>query len=315
MSLFTALLDEDAVRFSGQQSEVWIAIRVDQLIPKADGTAGSGTQADPYASLCGGHAAAHLMKTSIRNSGWFGFSASQQWPLKMLVDLILLLVNIVVLQGSAAEPQTGTIVSPAPPQGQYGNFGLTLGLGMQQIHANTEFSSLASDVIAITGVAFRWSERTVSTEVVIPYVGILMGTFNKPLSEMSVRASENVGNDYRIVVSALDVRVIAQPPSSPAEFNVKFEFQEPFYYDRRSGHLILGLGVGNPPGNPIFGWDAHGGTEFRGHVHFLHVSVPGAIDYGGLVTEFTFIAVPEPAVLMFWATGLGILVMARKAFL
>lgn len=48
MSLFAALLDEDTTRLSSQEAEVWIAIRVDQLIPKADGTAGSGTQADPY---------------------------------------------------------------------------------------------------------------------------------------------------------------------------------------------------------------------------------------------------------------------------
>lgn len=48
MSLFTALLDEDTTRFSSQEAEVWIAIRVDQLIPKADGTAGDGTQGDPY---------------------------------------------------------------------------------------------------------------------------------------------------------------------------------------------------------------------------------------------------------------------------
>ncbi len=48
MSLFTALLDEDTTRLTSQEAEVWIAIRIDQLIPKADGTAGSGTQADPY---------------------------------------------------------------------------------------------------------------------------------------------------------------------------------------------------------------------------------------------------------------------------
>lgn len=48
MSLFTALLDENATQLSSQEAEVWIAIRVDQLIPRADGTAGSGTRADPY---------------------------------------------------------------------------------------------------------------------------------------------------------------------------------------------------------------------------------------------------------------------------
>ncbi len=255
-----------------------------------------------------------MMKTSIRNSAWFGFSASQQWPFKMLVGLILLLVNIVVLQGSAAEPQTGTIVSPEPPQDQYGNFAIGIGLGVQQIHANTEFSSLPSDVIAITGVGFRWDEQTVSTEVVIPYVGILMGTFNKPLSEMSVRASENVGNDYRIVVSELDVRLIAQPPSSPAEFNVKFEFSDPFYYDRRRGHLILGLGIGTPLGNPIFGWDAQTGRDLLGRVQSLHVSTPNQINRMGLVTQFYYTPVPEVSTLSTLIFGATLILVAKKIF-
>jgi hypothetical protein len=243
------------------------------------------------------------MKISICNSGWFGFSASQRRSSAVFIGLILFLICSAVPPGRAVEPQSSTIVSPEPPQGQYGSFGLTLGLGLQQIHASTEFSSLPSDVIAITGVAFRWSERTVSTAVVIPYVGIGMGTFTRPLSEMSVRESENVGNDYRTVVSELDVRMIAQPPSSPAEFNVKFEFKDPFYYDRRSGHLILGLGVGTPPGNPSFAWDAQAGRYLLGHVQSLHVSTPNQINDIGLVTQFYYVPVPEISTLSILVLG------------
>lgn len=254
------------------------------------------------------------MKISIFNSGWFGFSASQRRRSKVLGGLILLLISILGPQGRAEASQTGTIVSPAPPQGQFGNAGINLGLGWQQIHANTEFSSLSSDVIAITGVAFRWSERTVSTAVVIPYVGIGLGTFTKPLSEMSVRDYENRGSDYRSVFVEENVRMIAQSPSSPSEFNVKFEFNEPFYYDRRSGHLILGLGVGTPPGTPLFAWDAELGRNLRDRVQYLSLTALGNIDVGGLVTQFYYTPVPEISTLSILVFGAILILAGKKIF-
>lgn len=254
------------------------------------------------------------MKTVNRNSVWFGFSANQRRSSRILVGLILLLISSLGLQGRAAEPQKGTIVSPDPPQDQYGNFAIGIGLGVQQIHANTEFSSLPSDVIAITGVGFRWDEQTVSTEVVIPYVGIGMGTFTKPLSEMSVRESENLESDYRSVFLAENVRMIAQPPSSPSEFNVKFEFSDPFYYDRRRGHLILGLGAGTPPGTPIFGWDAESRRDWRDRVQHLSLPVPNQVLVGGLVAQFYYTPVPEISTLSILVLGAILISGGRKMF-
>lgn len=254
------------------------------------------------------------MKISICNSGWVGFPASQRKSSAIFGGLILLLICSAVLPSRAVEPQPSTIVSPEPPQGQFGNAGISLGLGWQQIHANTEFASLPTDVIAITGVAFRWDERTISTEVVIPYIGIGIGTFLKPLSEMSGRASENGGSDYRLVFLAENVRLIAERPSSPADFNLKFEFNEPFYYDRRVRHLILGLSVGTPPGIPLFGWDAELGRNLRDRVQFLSVTTGTQIDLGGLVTQFYYTPVPETSTLSILFIGAVLISAGRKMF-
>ncbi len=254
------------------------------------------------------------MKVSICNSGGVGFSVGQRRSSAAFGGLILLLICSAVPPSRAAEPQISTIVSPQPPQGQYGNSGHTLGLGVQQIYAKTEFSSLPTDVIAITGVAFRWSERTVSTEVVIPYIGIGIGTFLKPLSEMSGRASENGGSDYRLVFLAENVRLIAERPSSPADFNLKFEFNEPFYYDRRVRHLILGLSVGTPPGIPLFGWDAQSTRDLRERVQYLSITTANQVNTGGLVTQFYYTPVPEVSTLGILIIGAVLISAGRKIF-
>ncbi len=228
--------------------------------------------------------------------------------------LCALLLSVISPKVMDAAERTHAIVSPNGSENKFGNVASGFDGRFQQIYANTEFASAPSDLITITGVAFRWDENITSSEVVLPYLRIRIGTFTKPFMAFVQIIDFNVADDYRIVYSAENVPMKVRPAVSVDDFSVKFVFNEPFYYDRRNGHILLGLDAIRPPNfTGGLGFDVENSNALQARVRSL--ASPGLIPYsfGGLVTQFQYTAIPEPrSATLFVVTGMFILLFRTR---
>jgi hypothetical protein len=106
----------------------------------------------------------------------------------------------------------------------------------EQVYSSEEFRGLSSDVVGITGISFR-SARLASggsLDIVIPHLTLRMGVFHGAMTELPSRGLVSIVTPP---VFQADNLHIQQSPS--LDFNINFNFQNPFVYDRREGQLVL----------------------------------------------------------------------------
>ncbi len=162
------------------------------------------------------------------------------------------------------------------------------GAQFQQTYAGTEFAEAPVDVIALTGIAFRWDESiTGKVETVVLIAQFDIGT----ATTLSMDFYHNLPNPVR-VVSTNDAHFASSDTRGPTEFDLNFPFQEPFVFDRRAGWLILQGGVA-ANGKEV---DAAGTDGVTGLFSFHEPG--GQLDtlYSVLVTKFFYTLVPRVTV-------------------
>jgi hypothetical protein len=94
------------------------------------------------------------------------------------------------------------------------------------------------------------------------------------------------------VFTATDLHLIAAAGRPPNEFTIRFGFQTPFIYDRRTGDLVLESEGGGTFGR-FQGFDAS--TDANEGLYLLREPFGRVTSRNSVpVTEFQYVAVPEP---------------------
>jgi hypothetical protein len=114
---------------------------------------------------------------------------------------------------------------------------------------------------------------------------------------MSVLWSDNAGADVKTVFSQSNVHVVATGTASVNPFEVSFQLDQPFIYDPKNGSLAMYFrldGTKSFDGAKLV--DAQGfGSLATTPFAYLDTSTP-IVSSRGLVTEFGWVAIPEPTV-------------------
>lgn len=159
-------------------------------------------------------------------------------------------------------------------------------------------SQVWSNPVLISGIAFRVDEIDPPMDAIIPRVEISFATSQAGPREIAVWATA-AGADARIVFA--DSAHIQSPggTAGPNSFGIRFEFQEPFYYDPHAGNLVFRV-------QTIGVWTGGRRIDAQGFGGFdeTPVATAGYTDFQfpnpapiGLTTQLTWASVPEPNLL------------------
>ena len=180
------------------------------------------------------------------------------------------------------------------------------GLRVQQLFEGTSFPEHEEGVL-IQSVGFRLSgsptERQNSFDVVFPKVEVHLSTSPKSMANMSNRFANNVGVDESIVYDA-PLRWQAEFVRGPVQsMSLIIPFDEPFRYLPSQGSLLLDIRVKGQKKAGLVDWASFSGWSIvRGHLTTAEV---GEFVLGsGLITQFSFQAIPEPATVGLASLGL-----------
>jgi hypothetical protein len=173
---------------------------------------------------------------------------------------------------------------------------------ISQVYGASLFERAGSEVIAITGVAFRKEETTRSSiDVVVPRIILTMSIFPGTVSNATGDFS---GNLNRVTVfDSENVHLFAPAGTQPhTAFSLRFNFAQPFLYDRRLGQLTLNIQSHQTSGQ-LGSVDAQFSSTGEGRYFYYE---PGLIPKSSgevIVSEFSYVAVPEPSGVMLMAAG------------
>ena len=197
--------------------------------------------------------------------------------------------------------QTSILTVPREAANSFGDVGggfLYTYSRVQQVYASSEFDDSRSDLISITGVAFRPDNLSTapSLDIFVPDLTLRMGVLHGSISDIPPR-------DFAITDSVMVFNGQNLQFTAPAGlgFGVKITFNTPFLYDRREGQLTLDV---FQSGSQIRrgGFDAQRIAEGRGLYSWL--AGPDVTQGHYLfVTQFSYVSVPEPAVV--WLLALS----------
>jgi hypothetical protein len=204
--------------------------------------------------------------------------------------------------------QADRLVVPIGFENQPGNASdgvLFTGGELQQMFRASSLQATWSTPVRITGVAFRVTEgAAASFNAVVPRIEFRMSTSSRPLEQMSTSYNLNKGLDEMIVYAHDNVVLSGAAGQTVNPFDLKFAFDQPFTYDPAGGNLLMymnstGSGAGGRNiDSHIFGDGISVGSS---PVAYTGNSGPGGsnsvIPYA-LINEFTWVAIPEPSVML-----------------
>jgi hypothetical protein len=211
---------------------------------------------------------------------------------------ILLGVSSVVgvERAEAQSLETNRTVLPPGFENQPGNAngGLLLeGQTYQQMFPGSSFDRVTSTPIKITGIAFRVEEKAAAGYLaVIPRVEIHLSTSARSLEQMSTSWNLNKGPDEAMVYLHDNVSLFGAAAQPVSPFDLRFQLDTPFVYDPKSGNLAMMFIVASTPGRAST-IDAHFFSEQNSPSMAFGPGFLVPTPYG-VITEFSFIAVPEP---------------------
>lgn len=156
---------------------------------------------------------------------------------------ILLAASLLFFALAASKGQTNTIIVPKEQAKKFGNTFAPLDYQFQQLYSPALFADIASEVIAITEIAFRWDETfNQDRDAVIRGALFHMGVSSSPSNDFYQNLPHPV-----LVISAHEAYFPVSKNRGPDIFDVRFPLERPFVYDRRRGSLILQGAVSQSP--------------------------------------------------------------------
>ena len=211
--------------------------------------------------------------------------------------LVCALALLTVTALATARGQTNTLVVPAEMADRYGPADLTAYRENQIIYGADLFAHASEDEIIVYGVAFRLDEKRSSLNTVVPRIEIFLSTYTRSILEARPHPVWNHGPDRLRVYHGENVLLNVSRNTSPNDFGVAFQFQQPFVYDRRSGHLVLdfnvSFGVESPLVFDVAATLANDSQLIRGAFEGY-----GIQELKGFLfpARFEYVPIPEPSV-------------------
>jgi len=167
----------------------------------------------------------------------------------------------------------------------------------QQVYASTQFSSITSPMF-VTAISFRVSAFGGSSfSSILPNVQINLSTTGAAPDNLSTSFASNIGGDDIQVYGGSLTLSSTNTGGPPPSFEITISLQTPFLYDPTAGNLLMD--VRNFGAGSTTQFDAtfvDGDSVSRAFTYDTSVgsSTADFTDTVGLITQFTFAAVPEP---------------------
>jgi hypothetical protein len=188
--------------------------------------------------------------------------------------------------------------------------------GLHQFtYLNSQFQSIGNQEITINSVALRpkLNGPGASLDVVVPAITISMGTFTKPLSQLSAIADNNRGADFTQVYSHENVPLHFVPAGDPDNFSLVFNLDIPFHYNPNNGGFIFEWRASDFQNRSDARIDFVGYPPLQGPVYEA-TELGDVLGYGGFIVNINYTAVPEPSplIVMVVLGALGVLASSSK---
>jgi hypothetical protein len=171
-----------------------------------------------------------------------------------------------------------------------------------QAYSASQFAPLVQGGY-VTGISFRAEEgRVLGFDVTYSHFEVQLATLKKPIGEVDLDFIPGRYADTTLVFARDNVHLIgasSTSPAIPAPFEITIPFDTPFPYNSTAGNLLIHLRSGPVTTAISTRVDLIGGTLTPLPISYV-VAHPGPfagpeVSYGGMPTQFTFQAVPEPS--------------------
>lgn len=183
-----------------------------------------------------------------------------------------------------------------------------------QVYDASQFMPLNQGGAYLTAVTFRAEEgNSGGFDVTYSHFELQLATFAQPLDSLPADFVPSNYADTTLVFDKDNVRLTGETSTSiavPSPFQIRMEFDRPFLYNPRSGHLLMYLRSGSATA-PV-GTSTRVDTDGFVFPYPARASYPGVLSPNvavpvALVGQFSYTAVPEPR--FFNIAGIALLLM------
>jgi hypothetical protein len=185
----------------------------------------------------------------------------------------------------------------------------------QLTYLNSQFSAFGDQDIMINSIALRpkLNAPGSSLDIVVPSIRISMGTFTKPISQLSTIADNNRGADFVLVYNHKNVPMQIVPAGDPNNFSLVFNLDTPFIYNPKNGHFIFEWRASYFALGSAARVDFASYPPLEGPV-FGAAELSDALSYGGFIMKINYTTVPEPSpsILMLMLGAVGMIILNSK---
>lgn len=184
----------------------------------------------------------------------------------------------------------------------------------QLTYLNSQFSAFGDQDIMINSIALRpkLNAPGSSLDIVVPSITISMGTFTKPISQLSTIADNNRGADFVLVYNHKNVPMQIAPAGDPNNFSLVFNLDTPFIYNPKNGHFIFEWRASYFALGSAARVDFASYPPLEGPV-FEAAELSDALSYGGFIMKINYTPVPEPSPLIVMVVLGGLRAMASSS--
>jgi hypothetical protein len=229
---------------------------------------------------------------------------------------------LALLSTASLSAQSNRTVFPAGFENQNGDLHDSILIAPYQIQELFRASSLTptwQGPVSITAIAFRVNDGNIPRyNSVIPQLEVRLSTSSRAPEQMVLNYLQNRGPDEKTVYlhSSVALSGASRQPINP--FDLRLTFDQPFFYDSRSGNLFMYISTGTGgafPGASTI--DSQGFSDLSSTpVAAVGESLPAGggqlvLPYS-LITQFSWVSVPEPSSLTFMFAGACSLYFFRK---
>jgi hypothetical protein len=181
----------------------------------------------------------------------------------------------------------------------------------QTIYAESQFIAAGPGPLKILGLAYRSASPSVQN-VIVPQISITLSTTARGLINQG-SLDKNRGLDAMLVYNHQKVELTARPAGALATppFDIVFNFTRPFIYDPASGRQLVVDFYQTDASSDLrvdsILYPGGVGIPLRTFTDVGLFGIPPITTNGGLVTEFIYTTVPEPAAVTLFIAGIALL--------
>jgi PEP-CTERM motif len=167
-------------------------------------------------------------------------------------------------------------------------------LRYQQVYSKTQFSAITGPTL-INAISFRPDVDSGSSfNTLLSNIQISLSTTAALPGGLSTTFATNVGGDNTLVYSGALALSSSYTGGSPKDFDIVITLQNPFFYDPANGNLLMDVSNFGGEITTQFDADSNDGLISRAFSTDVNSTTADGADSFGLVTQFSFAAVPEP---------------------